>query len=896
MGKAAFFTDLKKNEKPILIVDKLGIIGDELAKNISQESLVIFVSGKQTNQANTIHVPFSKKIPTIPDNKYSHIILIDEYHDISNHLLQSFVKKATIDNSKITLVIKDKDASPKFIEKNIKPFEKLKILLMGDIFGKDFIYDGKTFVNKFIKEIRESKTITIPGEGLEETIPVFLENVVTGILQATFVDNNEAGVFFLFPKQKITLLALAKAFQKENSEIQIRFVKTKKRPSPTNDKYIKGKYLLGEGSDALEDIKKIDFALDDIKEIFRDEKKTISIDSLSGKGTYVFLGLALTVVFFFVIPFLSTLFFEGAGSFVLSGLKNEINMGNFTNIKNSALTANTFFKFSKASYNLLYKQAEFAGVEKNIAKLGIGVDRGEAISRNAYLVFNDMLEIKSKILLGKGFGKEEFNRYVQDFKNGLIIYQKEKELGSIPSEIDKKLTKVVKFVSATIDVWPEILGFNSQKNYLILFQDNTELRPGGGLITAYATVTIDKGRITKYKIESSNLGKLDNEIRIEPPFPIRRYLPSRNLSFRDSNFDVEYSKNALAASVFINNETKKPIDGVIALDLSALKYLLEATGDIDVNGFSDRLGSDNIFENVISYSILDSKNNTSEKEKYILAIFSSFFQKISKENSINYLMLLEKAAIAIEEKHVLFAFNTVDAEATFSINGWGGTIVDYGKLSDNNISDVLAISEANLGNNSVNYKVERSLSQNVVIGTNGSVNEILNLNIKNNTKKTPEKNSTYKNYIRLVFPENTKIEEIEVNGIRQDLVEAVSDPTKYEKSDFVVPKGLETEEETKDGKTTLGFFITVEPGGLKSINVSYRLAKNLNIGKNKFSYNMKLFKQPGTESIEYDFKLQQFENIKPISLSEGLKKEDNKVIFNKNIYQDEAFFIDFARE
>ena len=43
---------------------------------------------------------------------------------------------------------------------------------------------------------------------------------------------------------------------------------------------------------------------------------------------------------------------------------------------------------------------------------------------------------------------------------------------------------------------PELLGFTEPQSYLLLLQNNHELRATGGFITAVGRVTVDKGRMT----------------------------------------------------------------------------------------------------------------------------------------------------------------------------------------------------------------------------------------------------------------------------------------------------------------------------------------------------------------------------------------------------------------
>jgi len=50
-------------------------------------------------------------------------------------------------------------------------------------------------------------------------------------------------------------------------------------------------------------------------------------------------------------------------------------------------------------------------------------------------------------------------------------------------------------VRALLEVLPGVLGSDGTKKYLILFQNDKELRPTGGFWTAYAILTLEDGRI-----------------------------------------------------------------------------------------------------------------------------------------------------------------------------------------------------------------------------------------------------------------------------------------------------------------------------------------------------------------------------------------------------------------
>jgi len=63
-----------------------------------------------------------------------------------------------------------------------------------------------------------------------------------------------------------------------------------------------------------------------------------------------------------------------------------------------------------------------------------------------------------------------------------------------------------------------------------------ELRPGGGFIGSYGILTMDKGKVSDFKIH--DVYDADGKLKasIEPQFPVRRYLKLPHLFLRDSNF------------------------------------------------------------------------------------------------------------------------------------------------------------------------------------------------------------------------------------------------------------------------------------------------------------------------------------------------------------------------
>ena len=137
-----------------------------------------------------------------------------------------------------------------------------------------------------------------------------------------------------------------------------------------------------------------------------------------------------------------------------------------------------------------------------------------------------------------------------------------------------------------IKVLPSLLGQPNPKKYLVIFQNDKELRPTGGFITAYAIFRVDKGVITAEK--SEDIYSLDDSIsgKERAPEPILKYLPKVPVfNLRDSNLSADFQKSMEDfREIYDKARGAEDVDGIIALDTHALVAVMNVLGDIEVNG------------------------------------------------------------------------------------------------------------------------------------------------------------------------------------------------------------------------------------------------------------------------------------------------------------------------
>jgi hypothetical protein len=336
------------------------------------------------------------------------------------------------------------------------------------------------------------------------------------------------------------------------------------------------------------------------------------------------------------------------------------------------------------------------------------------------------------------------------------------------------------------------------------------------------------------------------------------------------------------------------VDGVIGVDLSFVKNILSVTGPIKVADYNQTVNADNFFQIAQTHAEKDFFPGSTQKKDFLRTFYGSLQTKLSGGKGISYLPLLQAVSESIYEKHILFAFNNVNEQAAFAINGWSSALVDERQSSVSTINDFIGINEANLGADKDNYYISRTVSQNVSIKSDGTIGENLTINFKNSAKNNSLLGGVYKNYLRFILPLNAGISRITIDGKDQKIVPAITDPAVYEKKGFVAPDGLEVQKEDQGQNTIYGFLVNIQPQESRLIAIEYVLPKKINLSQPEISYNLKFFKQPGVDFYPYNFSLNFPSSFKTLDSSSDVKTNGNVPALSTQITRDREVSVDLT--
>lgn len=224
--------------------------------------------------------------------------------------------------------------------------------------------------------------------------------------------------------------------------------------------------------------------------------------------------------------------------------------------------------------------------------------------------------------------------------------------------------------SAAAEILPGILGADGKRSYLVLVQNNAEVRATGGIPGALVVLTTDGGRI-----ELSDHGSASDLGRFKPPLEVdeeqeRIYTTRLGGYMQNVNLTPDFPTAAATAKAMWelrNSETK--IDGVIALDAVVLAQILEATGPVklssldalpvDIGDLPSTLTSVNVVKTLLS-DVYREIEEPQGQDAYFAAVANDIFS-VMKSGSSDPLKIL-KALQQSSEAQRLFVWSEAEKE------------------------------------------------------------------------------------------------------------------------------------------------------------------------------------------------------------------------------------------
>lgn len=374
---------------------------------------------------------------------------------------------------------------------------------------------------------------------------------------------------------------------------------------------------------------------------------------------------------------------------------------------------------------------------------------------------------------------------------------------------------------------PQFLGFTKPMTYLMLFQNNTELRPGGGFLGVYAVVRLDKGRSEVLKVEGTEIidRNTPEDWKPTPPEILKEHLKVNRWYFRDSNWSPDFVASAENVLKMYKGEgglLADEIDAVVGITPTVLEEFMKKTGPITVEGIE--FTADNVTEK-LEYEVeygYDEKGIHFFERKQIIEPFMLQLLHSLKINSLaniqNYFELIQDLT---KEKQIFIYSLDTDLQKELDKKDWTGRV----KQVD---GDYLLWVDANLAALKTDHAIERTLHYSFLRQEDGKILATAEMEYKHNGK-FDWRTTRYRTYARVYVP------------IGSEFVTSTGSMA-WDRTDKlgVIDQGEEL------GKKWFGTFIAIEPGKIGKLSFSYYLPPSVGDQIKNGLYTLFVQKQAGT--------------------------------------------------
>ncbi len=381
-----------------------------------------------------------------------------------------------------------------------------------------------------------------------------------------------------------------------------------------------------------------------------------------------------------------------------------------------------------------------------------------------------------------------------------------------------------------------IFGSDDLRRYMLVFQNNHELRPTGGFMGSFAVMDVQKGKLMNLDIPGGGTYDIQGQLSeyVKPPLPLQ--LINKRWEFQDANWFPDFPSTAQKIQWFYEHGEGITVDGVIAINASVLERLLKVLGPISSGEYDMVIASDNALSD-IQYQVEFGYDKEENKPKKVLSdLADQFLGKMFNSEVTNVVRLMTELHEALGQKEIQVYFNDSFAQNKLGSFGWTGELVDSG---DN--QDYLMVVNTNIYGQKSDAKIDQLVEHQAVVQKDGSVIDTVVVTRKHNGHPGEMFYGVNNvDYIRVYTPQGSRL--VDAGGFIYPPEDSFKVPEQWYEDDkdllaneveVAIHANTGTRITNEFGKTAFGNWTMVEPGHTTVTYFVYKLPFKLSLDEKK---------------------------------------------------------------
>lgn len=416
-------------------------------------------------------------------------------------------------------------------------------------------------------------------------------------------------------------------------------------------------------------------------------------------------------------------------------------------------------------------------------------------------------------------------------------------------------------LNALFSTIADSIGSNSLRRYLLLFQNNAEIRPTGGFIGSIALIDISNGILKHVEIPPGGPYDMRGSFHehLIPPKPLQ--VIASEWQFQDANWWADFPSSAKKIIWFYEKAGGPTVDGVIAVNASIMPQLLSLVGPIELRAYEKTFTPETVLPELQKAVEIEYDRAVNKPKQIIADTFPLIVSSLSDQrilSSPHFILLMFNALM---RKDIQIYFRKDEYEQLAQQLNIAGNMKKFD-------GDYSMIVSANIGGGKSDSVLKTDVKHTVILNSDGTLD--VELTLRRAHAGVSEDTFTgmpHNDYMRIYAPYGSTLDF--ANGFF-DMPESVykkpSSP-KFMRSDpDTVQSNLQHIEKfsidqwAEGDKTVFGGWFITKPSSFSTVSVRYRLPitiAQMNHSGDGASYALLIQRQSGSTIASYtvDFKL-----------------------------------------
>ncbi len=298
-----------------------------------------------------------------------------------------------------------------------------------------------------------------------------------------------------------------------------------------------------------------------------------------------------------------------------------------------------------------------------------------------------------------------------------------------------------------------LLAPKESKEYLVVFQNNDEIRPTGGFLGTFLLVQFEGGTFKILDAPGNGPFALSDLIAKKnlPPQPLLSIVPY--WTFHDSNWFLDAPTSAKTMIDFYKQDRGFAPDGVLFLTPGIMEDILRITGPVRPEHYAVDISAENFVaatEQQVQFGYDKALNNP---KQFLIDLVPTMITKLSTLGTPDALKAMAMTLKRFNQNDIMVYSSDKDVQNAVATLGWDGALNSL-------TGDGLAVVDTNLGGGKTDRSITEKVTVNVTLQNGLLQHQVQVTRTHHGTAGNILTGDTNRDFLRIYTPSNAQFTSI----------------------------------------------------------------------------------------------------------------------------------------